>query len=388
MSGSSKSSTNSASRSALKRTSSSLLKSTLLLLLSMSFLLGTSCSRKPSAPKDPFEKISLGESRTWLNEDPKYEDLIKTLRVGSIDKSSYKGSYLIANDEDILFLYCEDALEIDGRTSVGPYTTYDIASSSKTITAVSVMQLIENGKISLKDTIDKFFPDYPEGKNITVYHLLHMQSGIPDYLNTPEVFWGFSGNWAQKDDLLQDRITDEEFLSALYSAPLDFTPGTKMMYCNTNYQLLAMIVEQVSGMRFCDYLKKNIFEPCGMEHTTSMVQGNETSVPLSFKTYYDSGMVDEHGHSMQCIRERGDGGIHTCVADLLAFDRALFGGKLINSESLSEMMNFDHGYGCGLMPVGTSGCGHAGNGFTYTAENRITPLKDGGNLYVIILEHH
>ena len=364
-------------------------KSTLPLLLAISLLFGTSCRKKTAENADPFEKITLGENRTWTNEDPKYEDLIKTLRVGSIDKSSYKGSYLIANDDAVLFLYCEDALEIDGKTSVNPYTTYDIGSTSKTITAVSVMQIIEKGKISLHDTIDKFFPDYQEGKNITVYHLLHMQSGIPDYLNTPEKFWGFTGEWKQKDDLLSDRITDEEFLSALYAAPLDFTPGSKMMYCNTNYQLLAMIVEKISGQRFCDYLKENIFDPCGMKHTTSMVQGNETAVPLSFKPYYDSGMVDEKGHSKQCIRERGDGGIHTCVADLLAFDRALFGGKLINSDSLAEMMNFDHGYGCGLMPNGNNGCQHGGAAFTYSAENKITTL-DGGkdHLYVIILEHH
>ena len=100
-------------------------KSTLPLLLSISLLFGTSCRKKTAENADPFEKITLGENRTWTNEDPKYEDLIKTLRVGSIDKSSYKGSYLIANDDAVLFLYCEDALEIDGKTSVNPYTTYD-----------------------------------------------------------------------------------------------------------------------------------------------------------------------------------------------------------------------------------------------------------------------
>ncbi|MCR5275029.1 MAG: beta-lactamase family protein [Clostridiales bacterium] len=386
MNGRAKSTVTHTSKPGLKSALSCLLASSLLLSC---LLLGTACRKK--SRHYTVDNITLGEDRTFRNDDPKYEELRNTLMIDRYHTTDCRGCYLVANDEDVLYLFCEDATEIDGVTSVNAYTTYDVGSTSKTITAVAVMQLIEKGKISMDDTIDKFFPEYRNGSRITLYHLLHMQSGIPDYLNEPDVFWGFSssGEWDRKDDFFHGRISDGEFLEALSATELQFTPGSKMKYCNTNYQLLAMIVEKISGQRFCDYLKENIFDPCGMKHTTSMVQGNETAVPLSFKPYYDSGMVDEKGHSKQCIRERGDGGIHTCVADLLAFDRALFGGKLINSDSLAEMMNFDHGYGCGLMPNGTNGCQHGGAAFTYSAENKITTLEDGkDHLYVIILEHH
>ena len=358
-------------------------------LLASSLLLGTACRKK--SHHYTADNVTLGEDHAFRNDDPRYDELRKTLMVDRYDTSDCRGCYLVANDEDILYLYCEDATEIDGVTPVNAYTTYDVGSTSKTITAVAVMQLIEKGKISMDDTIDKYFPKYHDGSRITVYQLLHMQSGIRDYLNEPDLFWGFSSadEWERKDDFFHGRITDEEFLEALDKTELAFTPGLRMKYSNTNYQLLAMIVEIASGMPFCDYLKENIFDPCGMKHTTSMVSGNETAVPTSFQTMYQEGLVDETGRSMQGIRDRGDGGIHTCVADLLAFDRALFGGKLINEDSLQQMMNFDHGYGCGLMPYGSHGCEHGGSAFSYTADNKITMLEDGkDHIYTIILEHH
>jgi CubicO group peptidase (beta-lactamase class C family) len=364
-------------------------KRILAVLLASSVLLGTACRKK--ARHYTADNVTLGEDRTFRNNDPRCEELCKTLKIDQYHTTNCRGCYLVANDEDILYLYCEDAKEIDGVTSVNAYTTYDVGSTSKTITATAVMQLIEKGKLSMDDTIDKFFPGYHNGSKITVYNLLHMQSGIPDYLNEPNVFWGFSSDdeWDRKEDFFKGRITDEEFLAALDTTELHFTPGSRMSYSNTNYQLLAMIVEIVSEMPFCDYLQKNIFDPCGMKHTTSMVSGNETAVPTAFQTMYEAGLVDETGRSMQGIRDRGDGGIHTCVADLLAFDRALFGGKLVSEESLRKMQEFDHGYGCGLMPNGTNGCEHGGSAFTYNAENKITTLDDGkDHIYIIILEHH
>ncbi|MCR5528166.1 MAG: beta-lactamase family protein [Saccharofermentans sp.] len=366
---------------------SSILKKTAAVMLSTAMLMATACNKAPG--KYEIEDITLGDNRTWINEDPYYEDLVKTLNLQSYNTSSCRGCYLVATDEDVLFLYCEDSYEIDGTTSVSQYTTYDIASSSKTFTAVATLKLIEQGKLSLDDTLDKFFPEYQAGANVTIYNLLHMQSGIPDYLNDPDTFWSLEGDhWEAKEDFFQDRISDEEFIEALCGNELLFEPGSMMQYCNTNYHLLAMIVEIASGIRFDEYLQENIFTPCGMTHTTSMVAGNETSVPVSFTTAYDAGMVDGFGHSMQPNQERGDGGIHTCAADLLAFDRALFGGELLNKDSLEILTAFDMGYACGLMPYGGNGYQHDGHAFAYSTSNKIVPTEDYGYVYVIILEHN
>ena len=87
-----------------------------------------------------------------------------------------------------------------------------------------------------------------------------MQSGIPDYLNDPDTFWSLEGeHWEAKEDFFQDRISDEEFIEALCGTELLFEPGSMMQYCNTNYHLLAMIVEIASGMRFDEYLQEKYF---------------------------------------------------------------------------------------------------------------------------------
>ncbi|MBO7426551.1 MAG: beta-lactamase family protein [Clostridiales bacterium] len=325
------------------------------------------------------------DDNLYINKDKKYEELIATAT-----KFDFYGSMILATDEDVVLYSGGEGKTIDGKP-VDPYTTYDIGSNSKAFTAVSIMQLIEQGKVSLDDTLDVYFPEYETGKDITIYNLLHMQSGIPDDINEPEEFWGISDEDEVMDFLKAkyfcDNLTDEEYLNALYAAPLLFEPGTEQSYSNTNYHLLAFIIEQVSGMSYCDYVQKNIFDVCGMKHTTSMVIGNETSVPEGYEMEQEIGMVDENGYELQGITDRGDGGIHSCAADLLAFDRALFGGKLVSEGSLQEMMNWDMEYGCGLYPFASNNksYGHSGAYGVYISMNIIYETEEFGRVYLIML---
>ncbi|MCR5617793.1 MAG: beta-lactamase family protein [Clostridiales bacterium] len=325
------------------------------------------------------------DDNLYVNKDKKYEELIDTA-------TSFKfyGSMILATDDEVVLYSGGKGSTINGNP-VDPYTTYDIGSCSKTFTAVAIMQLVEQGKVSLDDTLDIYFPDYETGKDITVYNLLHMQSGIPDDINEPDDFWGIS-DYDEVMEFLKtkyfcDNLTDEEYLTALYAAPLLFEPGTEQSYSNTNYHLLAFIIEEVTGMSYCDYVQKHIFDVCGMEHTTSMVIGNETSVPEGYEMEQEIGMVDSNGYELQGITDRGDGGIHSCAADLLAFDRALFGGKLISESSLQEMMNWDMDYGAGLYPFGHDNVsyGHSGSYGVYLTMNIIYETEDFGRLYLIML---
>ena len=334
--------------------------------------------------RDAFRGLRTEEDNFRVSTDPKYERLITRVWKAS-HSNSYQGSVLIATDDEAVLYGGPRSLTTEGKPA-DPYTTYDIASCSKTFTAVAVFQQIEAGRLSIDDTLDRFFPEYEAGKGITIYHLLHMQSGIPDYLNEPEGFWvkaDGQGTETLLRRLCRDEITDGEFLDNLYAAPLLFTPGAEQSYSNTNYHLLAIIVEQVSGMRFCDYLQRNIFDPCGMEHTTSMIAGNETSVPGSFDEVLRIGMVNEAGYFMAPNQERGDGGIHTCMADLWAFDRALFGGRLVGAASLGEMMNFDMDYGCGLFSYGQNAWGHSGGNGAYQTQNIVIETEQFGRVYFI-----
>ena len=298
--------------------------------------------------KNSLSNIKLTESeRSWKNPDTKYAELVK--RYG---KETCPGTLVVATDEDIIFLYAEKEFEKDGMTLESQDTVFDMASVSKVFTAVAVLQLKEKNKLSLDDTLDKYFPEYETGKKITIYNLLHMNSGIADYCNNPYSFWDISGADAvdQKlSDIFLDKISDEEFLQALYKAPLDFEPGTQFEYSNANYHLLAFIIEKVSGMKYCDYVKKNIFDKCGMTKTTSMAVGDMTYVPVGFDELVKKGFTDKDGYPAGPNNHRGGSGIHSCLTDMVRFDRALFAGKLLSEASMEILLKDERGYCCGLM---------------------------------------
>lgn len=336
--------------------------------------------------KYQLSNIKLTESgRSWSNPEEKYAKLVN-LYGGSV----CPGTMVVATDEDTIYLYAENELEKDGKTLESQDTIFDMASVSKTFTAVAVLQLVEKGKIGLDDTLDKYFPEYETGKKITVYNLLHMNSGIPDYCNNPDPFWNISGEDAANQklsDIFLDKISDEEFLQAMYKAPLDFEPGTGYEYSNTNYHLLAFIIEKVSGMKYCDYVKKNIFDKCGMTKTSSMAIGDMTYVPVGYDELVRYGFTDKDGYPAGPNGYRGDSGIHSCLTDMVKFDRALFGGKLLNKDSMDIMLKDENGYCCGLMKS-NNGYSHSGSSFTCSTNNRIIESEEFGHIYIITLERN
>ena len=333
-----------------------------------------------------LENINLTESeRSWSNPEEKYAELVKLY-----GDSVCPGTMVVATDDDIIYLYAENEFEKDGKTLESQNTVFDMASVSKTFTAVAILQLVEKGKINLDDTLDAYFPEYETGKKITVYNLLHMSSGIPDYCNNPDPFWNISGEDAANQklsDIYLDKISDEEFLNAMYKAPLGFEPGSAFEYSNTNYHLLAFIIEKVTGQKYCDYVKKNIFDKCGMTKTSSMALGDMTYVPVGYDELAHYGFTDENGYPAGPNAYRGDSGIHSCLTDMVKFDRALFAGKLLNMNSMEILLKSENGYCCGLMKD-NGGYSHSGSSFTCSTDNRIIESEAFGHIYVITLERN
>lgn len=341
-----------------------------------------SCSQGSKYSLDNI-KLNEGEN-SWSVPDERYKSLLESYGGGKCP-----GTMVVATDEDVIYLYCEDGVEKDGVTRISQDTVFDIASCSKTFTAVCILQLAEKGKLNINDTLDKYFPEYEAGKNITISNLLHMSSGIPDYLNNPDPFWNISGEDAANQkisDILQDRITDEDLLNAMYQAPLAFEPGTQYEYSNTNYRLLAFIIENVTGMKYCDYVKKNIFDKCGMKKTTSMATGDLTYVPQDFEEQVKYGFSDKDGYPACPNNSRGDGGIHSNLTDMVAFDRALFTGKLLNQDSMKILFTEENGYCCGLVK-GQDSYSHTGSSISCSAYNKAVESEEYGHIYIIRLEH-
>lgn len=327
------------------------------------------------------------ENDQWYNDKEEYKGLFEKLQTLNVNYPDLKGINILATDEDIIFIQSINANETDGTTPVNAYTTYEVGSITKTMTATAILQLIEQGKLSMDDTLGKFFPDYETGKDITIYQLLHMQSGIYDYMN--DIFELSKTHDIDLETLtkkfLEDSVTDEEILDLISSFELKHEPGAEKSYSNTNYHFLAMIIEQLTGKTFGEYMQENIFDVCGMEHSSSMKTGDVTSVPeLNEKEAVE--MTDENGYIVSPKFNRGAGDVHSCAADLVMFDRELMNGKLINEDSMKEMFNMDMDYGCGWMAgAGASDRFHSGKSGSYLSCNAVFDTEKYGHVYYIQL---
>lgn len=200
-------------------------------------------------------------------------------------------------------------------------STFQIASTSKTFTAGAIMLLLQQNMLSLDDSLEKFFPDFPY-KGITVRMLLNHRSGLPNYLNFSEEYWKNKKVFMSNNDVLQMMY---KFKPKALNAP-----DTHFRYNNTNYVLLALIVEKVSGEPFCDFMHQNIFIPLGMLDT--WYYDPLSTRPSATKGYKGSRWIEDDIVYTDGVM--GDKGIYSTVRDLYKWDQALYSGKFIRSEIL------------------------------------------------------
>jgi len=340
------------------------------LLLAVMMCLGASGCMTAQPEKDPWEELfeggSFDESGTlWLTDDPQFAGMNSELEEYCVEKSV--GSVLVATDDKVIFAGGFNASEADGSPA-DPYTVYEIGSVTKQFCAAAILQQIEAGRIHPDDTIDKYFPDYPHGSEITVDNLLHMSSGLTEMLDTTVFFSG-----APNEDRMGFRngtLSDEKVLEYLGKLRLNFKPGSIFSYCNTNYWLLALILEQVTGQTYEEYVAENFLEPFFMKHTSCCSTGDVTA--------------EATGEYMLIARNaRGAGDIHSNVCDILLWDRALFGGKILGQEQLDYMTEMKKGYGCGQMSEGENHIFHSGSTWSFVTMNSIYTAEGIGRVYVI-----
>ncbi len=277
------------------------------------------------------QNVAYAEKNMWFSEDPKYARFVAELKE-NIQNNDVRGSILIATDSEIIWASGSRSVDVNGDT-VTPLSTYEIGSLTKMYTAAIVFKLIDEGKLSLTDKVSAYFPAYTKANEMTIFDLLHMRSGIVDFASDAAFF--------NCDDALIDafdngEIADEVFLELLYALDLVFEPGSKMKYCNTNYVLLAMIIEKLTGKSYKENVRERIFEPLGMNCSSSTTYGDVTSVPEG-----------EDGYMKEYQIARGAGDIHSNVTDLLKFNRALFNEQIVSPAGKTGMLDFIDGYGCG-----------------------------------------
>lgn len=317
-----------------------------------------------------FSNGDFDENMVWTGYDEEYGELIDELLA--FCEENVMGSVMLANDEEVIFAGGFNAKEVDEETRVNAFTTYEIGALTQSFTAAAIIQQMQEGNLKASDTLDVFFPDYPHGAEISVDNLLHMDSGIPDYVNDSMKF--FAGRSAEEyEAFMNGEMTDEVILSYLNKAELLFEPGKKAKDSNTNYYLLALILEQVTGLPYEDYMQAYLLDACGLGNTTCTETGNVTSVPNGNGAYQTMGRVS-----------RGAFDMHSNVCDILMWDRELISGNVLGEEYLDYMMEARNGYACGWFEAGEGSVGQWGSTDGYLCVNFIYRL-DEENLYCIMM---
>lgn len=242
----------------------------------------------------------------------------------SLHKSgAFKGNVLIAEKGKIIYIGAFGNAHNQTKDKLSLETSFQLASVSKIITAVAVLQLYEKQKISLDEKVTTYISEFPY-EDITVRHLLSHRSGLPRY----EAFNREQWDWTipmSNDDMIK--------LYARYKPRLFFKPGKKYDYSNANYGILAAIVARVSEKKFHEYVKENIFEPSGMKQAFVLDIFNYEKIegiayghargyryPLEPQQDYLNGVV-------------GDKGIYASVLDLYKFDVAMTKGKILKPKT-------------------------------------------------------
>ncbi|MGH9793286.1 MAG: serine hydrolase domain-containing protein [Candidatus Acidiferrales bacterium] len=235
-------------------------------------------------------------------------------------------SVIVTRDERAIFRKSYGLANVEQRRKATPRTTYRLASVSKQFTAMAALMLAERGKLSLDDELTRFFPDFPAyGKQIRVRHLLAHTSGLLAY-----------------EDFIPDSATepvlDRDVLEILKRQQgTYFPPGSQFRYSNSGYALLACIVEQVSGLSFPAFLKRNIFAPLGMRDTYMNLRAAAENSRRAYGYTKRSDSFERTDQSMTSY-VLGDGGIYSSAEDLAKWERALGSARLVRWETLEQAM--------------------------------------------------
>jgi CubicO group peptidase (beta-lactamase class C family) len=313
----------------------------------LTFLLIASCGSQPepanhhpvlsALPDNGFTMLSAGEKAYYKSAiEPLYESLLL--------KRGFNGSILLAKNGQVVFEDYHGLYNLKTKEPITATTPFHIASVSKTFTSAVILKLMEEGRLSLDDKTEKYLPNFPY-PNITIRNLLSHRSGLPKYdhfmegtstetvmvknkkgklvkryrtIKTPVNYTGF----ASDEDVLQYMIK--------YHPPIEAMPNRRYIYCNTNYVVLALIVEKITKMPFPEYMAENVFKPLGMKNTFVFSIKDTASYVPSYNYNRSPFKLDK----LDCIY--GDKNVYSTVRDLLEWDKALYLGKFVSTKTLEE----------------------------------------------------
>jgi CubicO group peptidase (beta-lactamase class C family) len=324
----------------------------LFLLIAVQVFITPGCSKK--AAKTPVQLTEcIADSRLTPAEEARIRKKIhakeKALALDSLFKKKAKsqgfnGSVLIAQKGVILYQNVFGFADFNTKDPLNLNSAFQLASISKTFTGTAVLLLVQDKKINLQDSIQKFIPSFPY-HGISIENLLSHRSGLPNYLYCFENKRRQNGPAPTNDTILK-WFSKADSLPKMYNQP-----GKSFSYNNSNFMLLASIIEKVSGMSYEHFIRTRIFEPLGMKHTFI-----DTIAPADLLRNRTTGFQGNRRREREFFDGvYGDKGIYATVGDMERWYFALHSGCLLNKHWLNEAFkprSFEHksrhNYGLGF----------------------------------------
>ncbi len=253
------------------------------------------------------------------------------------NNNRFMGSVAVAHNGELIYTKSVGFVDIEHGLKANENSKYKIGSISKTFTTVLIFKAIEENKLSLNQTIDKFFPEIGNAGKITIEHLLYHRSGIPCYMNV-ETFL----EWNTQSK------TEQELIKIISNAGSDFEPDTKLGYSNSNFALLTFVLEKIYRKPYSEMLEEKIIRPTGLKNTYYGRKINSKDNECNSYQYNDGWKIDSETDMSLLL---GVGGVVSNPVDLTLFSDALFNGKMISMNSLKQMQTLKDYWGMGLLPI-------------------------------------
>ncbi len=290
-----------------------------------------------------FLLISLLAVSSSFGQDKQIEKKLDFLLTKQFKSAEPGCEVLVSKHGQVIYKKAFGSADLELNVPLKPDMVFNLASITKQFTAVAILQLVEQGKISLQDSLQKFIPDFPsKGYTITIENLLTHTSGIRDYMqiNYPNLYmerWDFS---------------PKQLIDSFKNYSLEFEPGTKFSYSNSGYYLLGYIIQKVSGERYQSYIEDNLLKPLGLTHT--YFDSANIIIPNRVHGYSREGATFKNADYWSPTIEYAAGGLISNVADLFKWHQGLYTYKILKKETLEKAFTSYHlkdgkptGYGYG-----------------------------------------
>jgi len=299
---------------------------------------------------------------------PDYPQKADDYLNSELKSERFEGSVMVARSNQVVFMKGYGLANRELDVANAPNTKFRLASLTKQFTALSILILQEQGKLSVEDPISKFVPGCPDAwSKIKIRHLLTHTSGIPDYTRLPDYISSMTLAYPP-----------EKMMRSLRDKPLEFEPGERFAYCNSGYVILGYIVEKASGQSYEQFLQQFVFRPLGMKD--SGCDHFETVLPHRATGYTPDGATWVNSAYVDLTIPHGDGALYSTVEDFFRWYQCWREQKLVSADSWKAMTTpVKENYGFGIAVVeqfGQKELAHDGRVNGFVASMRWLPSSD------------